>query len=130
MGTKEIVIAIDGHSSCGKSTFAKAIAKKLGYAYIDSGAMYRATTLFALQNNIFDAEGNLLAGQLIAALDKIEITFRYNASKERNETYLNDKCVEDEIRTIAVADKVSKVAEVGEVRAQMVKLQQQMGQAK
>lgn len=130
MGTKEIVIAIDGHSSCGKSTFAKAIAKKLGYAYIDSGAMYRATTLFALQNNIFDAEGILNADKLIAALPKIEITFRYNTSKERNETYLNGKCVEDEIRTIAVADKVSKVAEVAEVRKQMVKLQQQMGESK
>lgn len=130
MSNKKVVIAIDGYSSCGKSTFAKAIAKKLGYAYIDSGAMYRATTLYGLQNDMFDTDGTLNTAALVAALPLIQITFRYNAEKQRNETYLNGTCVEDEIRTIAVADKVSRVAEIGAVREQMVHLQQQMGQEK
>ena len=130
MSNRKVVIAVDGYSSCGKSTFAKAIAKKLGYAYIDSGAMYRATTLYGLQNGMFDANGVLNAPKLIAALPHISITFRFNGEKQRNETFLNEACVEDEIRTIAVADKVSRVAEIGEVREQMVRLQQQMGKEK
>ena len=99
----------------------------LGYAYIDSGAMYRATTLYALQHGFFDDKGTLNLAMLVNALPQVHITFKFNTEKERNETYLNDICVEDEIRTIAVADKVSRVAEVGEVREQMVKLQQDMG---
>ena len=130
MSNKKVVIAVDGYSSCGKSTFAKAIAKKLGYAYIDSGAMYRATTLYGLQNGMFDGNGVLNAPNLIAALPLINITFRFNGEKQRNETFLNGICVEDEIRSIAVADKVSRVAEIGEVREQMVLLQQQMGKEK
>jgi cytidylate kinase len=130
MSNKKVVIAVDGYSSCGKSTFAKAIAKKLGYAYIDSGAMYRATTLYGLQNGMFDGNGVLNAPNLIAALPLINITFRFNGEKQRNETFLNGVCVEDEIRSIAVADKVSRVAEIGEVREQMVLLQQQMGKEK
>ncbi|WP_320054544.1 (d)CMP kinase [uncultured Acetobacteroides sp.] len=130
MSNRKVVIAVDGYSSCGKSTFAKAIAKRLGYAYIDSGAMYRATTLYGLQNGMFDANGVLNAQKLIAALPLINITFRFNGEKQRNETFLNGVCVEDEIRTIAVADKVSHVAEIGEVREQMVLLQQQMGKEK
>lgn len=129
MSNRQVVIAIDGYSSCGKSTFAKAIAKKLGYAYIDSGAMYRATTLYGLQNGAFDAE-TLNSTKLIQALPQITITFKFNNEKSRNETYLNGTCVEDEIRTIAIADKVSRVAEIAEVREQMVLLQQQMGQEK
>jgi cytidylate kinase len=130
MSNKKVVIAIDGYSSCGKSTFAKAIAKKLGYAYIDSGAMYRATTLYALQENLFNSSGSLDIGALISELPNISITFRYNAERQRNETYLNGSCVEDEIRTITVADKVSRVAEIAQVREQMVLLQQQMGKEK
>jgi cytidylate kinase len=130
MSNKKVVIAVDGYSSCGKSTFAKAIAKRLGYAYIDSGAMYRATTLYGLQNGMFDGNGVLNAPNLIAALPLINITFRFNGEKQRNETFLNGVCVEDEIRSIAVADKVSRVAEIGEVREQMVLLQQQMGKEK
>lgn len=130
MSNRQVVIAIDGYSSCGKSTFAKAIAKKLGYAYIDSGAMYRATTLYGLQNGAFDAKGTLNSTKLIQALPQITITFKFNNEKSRNETYLNGTCVEDEIRTIAIADKVSRVAEIAEVREQMVLLQQQMGQKK
>lgn len=130
MSNRQVVIAIDGYSSCGKSTFAKAIAKKLGYAYIDSGAMYRATTLYGLQNGAFDAEGTLNSTKLIQALPQITITFKFNNEKSRNETFLNGTCVEDEIRTIAIADKVSRVAEIAEVREQMVLLQQQMGQKK
>lgn len=130
MSNRKVVIAVDGYSSCGKSTFAKAIAKRLGYAYIDSGAMYRATTLYGLQNGMFDGNGVLNAQKLIAALPLINITFRFNGEKQRNETYLNGTCVEDEIRSIAVADKVSRVAEIGKVREQMVLLQQQMGKEK
>jgi CMP/dCMP kinase len=130
MSNRKVVIAVDGYSSCGKSTFAKAIAKRLGYAYIDSGAMYRATTLYGLQNGTFDANGVLNAPSLIAALPLINITFRFNGEKQRNETFLNGVCVEDDIRSIAVADKVSHVAEIGEVREQMVLLQQQMGREK
>jgi cytidylate kinase len=130
MSNKKVVIAVDGYSSCGKSTFAKAIATKLGYAYIDSGAMYRATTLYGIQNGMFDANGTLKAQDLIAVLPLINITFRFNSEKHRNETFLNSICVEDEIRSIAVADKVSRVAEIGEVREQMVRLQQQMGKEK
>lgn len=130
MSNKKVVIAVDGYSSCGKSTFAKAIASKLGYAYIDSGAMYRATTLYGIQNGMFDTNGTLKAQDLIAALPLINITFRFNSEKHRNETFLNGVCVEDEIRSIAVADKVSRVAEIGEVREQMVRLQQQMGKEK
>jgi len=130
MSNRQIVIAIDGYSSCGKSTFAKAIAKRLGYAYIDSGAMYRATTLYGLQNGMFDGNGELIVSKLVNSLPKISIVFKYNYELSRNETYLNGVCVEDEIRTIAVADKVSRVAEVAEVRTQMVHLQQQMGEQK
>ena len=130
MSNRKVVIAVDGYSSCGKSTFAKAIAKRLGYAYIDSGAMYRATTLYGLQNGIFDANGILNVPKLTEALPLINITFRFNGEKQRNETFLNGVCVEDEIRTIVVADKVSRVAEIGEVREQMVRLQQQMGKEK
>jgi cytidylate kinase len=130
MSNKKVVIAVDGYSSCGKSTFAKAIATKLGYAYIDSGAMYRATTLYGIQNGMFDANGTLKAQDLIAALPLITISFKFNSEKHRNETFLNSICVEDEIRSIAVADKVSRVAEIGEVREQMVRLQQQMGKEK
>lgn len=130
MSNKKVVIAVDGYSSCGKSTFAKAIAKKLGYAYIDSGAMYRATTLFGLQNGMFDESGVLNVEALVEALPQIAISFEFNIDKNRNETLLNGVCVEDEIRTIAIADKVSRVAEIAEVREQMVRLQQEMGEKK
>ena len=126
---KPLIIAIDGFSSCGKSTFAKAIAQKLGYAYIDTGAMYRAVTLFALQNGLIH-DGVIDIPALNSRLNKIQITFRRNHETGENETFLNDVCVERDIRTIAVSDMVSEIAAIKEVRQQLVSLQQAMGKDK
>lgn len=124
----KINIAIDGYSSCGKSTLAKAIARELNYVYIDTGAMYRAMTLFALKhgfirNDLFDANG------LVNALDNVYITFKYNIDSQRSETYLNGSNVEKEIRTMQVSNNVSRVADVKEVRAKLVKLQKRMAES-
>ena len=124
-----LIIAIDGFSSCGKSTFAKAIAQKLGYAYIDTGAMYRAVTLFALQNGIIHHEVVDLQA-LFIRLDDIQVSFRRNTETGENETFLNGICVEREIRTIAVSDMVSEIAAIREVRHKLVSLQQAMGKDK
>jgi len=124
-----LIIAIDGFSSCGKSTFAKSIAKKLGYAYIDTGAMYRAVTLFALQNEIM-RDGRIDAPALTGRLDEIQITFRRNRETGENETFLNGVCVERDIRSIAVSESVSEASAIKEVRAQLVALQQEMGRDK
>lgn len=124
MDLKKLVIAVDGFSSCGKSTFAKAIAKKLQYIYIDSGAMYRAATLFCLNNNFFNGE-ELQNEKLIAALPEIKITF--NRINGANETWLNGENVEEEIRGIRVSNHVSAVSQVKEVRQKLVALQQEMG---
>ena len=127
---KDIIIAIDGYSSCGKSTFAKAIAKQLGYTFIDSGAMYRCVTLYALRNGMINAAGNVQREALTAALPLISITLRYNANAERNDVFLNGENVENEIRLSRVSGNVSRVAEIGEVRKRMVALQQEMGRNK
>ena len=124
-----LIIAIDGFSSCGKSTFAKAIAQKLGYAYIDTGAMYRAVTLFALQNGLIQND-IIDIPALNSRLDDIHITFRRNSETGENETFLNDVCVEREIRTIAVSEAVSPISAIKEVRHKLVSLQQAMGKAK
>ncbi|MDX9882205.1 MAG: (d)CMP kinase [Prolixibacteraceae bacterium] len=121
-----IIIAIDGHSGCGKSTVAKELAKKLGYIYIDTGAMYRAVTLFALRNGLAAGKKVDEAG-LISRLDEISIEFRFNPETGQNETFLNGENVEQEIRQLPVANHVSPVATVKQVRAAMVKLQQKMG---
>ena len=121
-----LIIAIDGFSSCGKSTFAKAIAKKMNYAYIDTGAMYRAVTLFAIQRGLAGGE-NIDVQTLIGSLDEISITFRYNPETGQNETCLNGQCVEQEIRGLAVSEKVSDVSAIREVRHKLVALQQEMG---
>ncbi len=126
---RKIVIAIDGHSSCGKSTIARAIAAKFGYIFIDSGAMYRAVTLFALRNNLV-AEGELKHAELFHALQKIKIDFRYNSILQKSETYLNDENVENEIRQLPVSQNVSLVATISEVRTAMVRQQQEMGKNK
>lgn len=126
---KEIVIAIDGHSSCGKSTMAKALAKSIGYTYIDSGAMYRAVTLFCIQNNLF-INDKLNTEILQREIKNIHISFENNLQTGKLETYLNGKNVEKEIRTMEVADKVSIVAAIGFVREEMVKQQQAMGNNK
>ncbi|PTN08812.1 (d)CMP kinase [Mangrovibacterium marinum] len=124
-----IIIAIDGHSSCGKSTVAKEIAQKLSYIYIDSGAMYRAVTLFALRNNIAGNE-QVDKQKLIQSLPEIKIEFRFNPQNLRNETLLNGENVEEEIRQLPVSQHVSLVATIREVREAMVALQQQMGKNK
>lgn len=126
---KKIVIAIDGHSSCGKSTVAKQLAQQLGYIYLDSGAMYRAVTLFALQNKLA-SNGTVDQQALISRLAEIKIEFRVNTTTKQNETYLNGENVEEEIRQLPVANHVSPVATIREVRAEMVKQQQLMGQEK
>jgi CMP/dCMP kinase len=120
---KKIVVAIDGYSSCGKSTTAKLVAKELGYAYIDTGAMYRAVTLFFLENYIDFTNPKKIA----EALQRIHITFERNAKTKRNEVYLNGLNVEDEIRQMYISDQVSEVSVIPEVRHCMVRQQQKMG---
>ena len=125
---KKITIAIDGHSSCGKSTMAKDLAREIGYIYIDSGAMYRAVTYYCLQHDLFVEDGVKLEA-LQAAMPNINITFRLNA-EGRPETYLNGECIEKEIRGMAVSSRVSLIATIGFVREAMVALQQAMGKEK
>ena len=124
---KKISIAIDGHSSCGKSTMAKALARRIGYVYVDTGAMYRAVTLYAMRAGIIDADGNIDTGRLTAAMPDIRITFRFNPDTQRPDTYLNGELVEQEIRTIAVSSHVSPIAALPFVREALVEQQQQMG---
>ena len=126
MDNKKIIIAIDGHSSCGKSTFAKAIAARLGYIFIDTGAMYRAVTLYAqengaIQNGIVDEE------RVEAMLSDIAIDFRFNAQRGASDIYVNGDLVEGKIRTIEVSNSVSAVSSIGAVRKMLVAMQQQMG---
>ncbi|GHT41010.1 cytidylate kinase [Bacteroidia bacterium] len=126
---KKIVIAIDGHSSCGKSTMAKELAKQIGYTYIDSGAMYRAVTLFCLQNGLF--VNNLLNEEYLRReIANISITFVNNPLTGKADTCLNGRNVEKEIRTMAVAEKVSPVAAIGFVREALVRQQQALGTGK
>lgn len=124
---KKISIAIDGHSSCGKSTMAKALARRIGYVYVDTGAMYRAVTLYAMRAGIIDADGNIDTERLTAAMPDIRITFRFNPDTQRPDTYLNGELVEREIRTIAVSSHVSPIAALPFVREALVEQQQQMG---
>ena len=125
---KKITIAIDGHSSCGKSTMAKDLARQMGYVYIDTGAMYRSVTLYAMQNGMIDPQGNIDTQRLQAAMPDIHITFRYNPQRGRPDTYLNGNLVEDDIRTMQVSNHVSPIATLGFVRQAMVQQQRQMGQ--
>jgi cytidylate kinase len=124
-----ITIAIDGFSSTGKSTIAKQLAKYLGYVYVDTGAMYRAVTLYAL-NQGFIGEDFFEVEKLVANLDDVEIRFKYNPQTGVSETYLNGQNVETAIRSFEVSGYVSKVAEISEVRAKLVKEQQKMGKNK
>lgn len=129
MKTK-INIAIDGYSSCGKSTIAKAVAKELNYIYIDSGAMYRAMTLYALQHGCVSSAGKVNEGALIPALDLVMINFKYNTDTLRYETFLNGQNVEREIRTLQVSNNVSPVSTIKEVRQKLVRLQKRMAESK
>jgi cytidylate kinase len=126
---KKITIAIDGFSSTGKSTLAKQLAKHLGYVYVDTGAMYRAVTFFAMQNGYINAD-SFDKQSLINSLPFIKLQFKFNSDLGFAEMYLNDVNVETEIRTIEVSNFVSKVAEISEVRAILVEQQKEMGKDK
>jgi cytidylate kinase len=126
---KKITIAIDGFSSTGKSTLAKQLANHLGYVYVDTGAMYRAVTLFAMQNGYINPD-TFDKQSLINNLSFIKLNFEFNANVGFAEMYLNGINVENEIRTIEVSNFVSKVAEVSEVRSKLVEQQQEMGKGK
>lgn len=127
---QKITIAIDGYSSCGKSTIAKALAQRLNYNYIDTGAMYRAVTVYALQNNIMDNSKKPTFEKLIAALPNIKVVFIFNPHTKSSETYLNGINVDREIRSMEVNENVSKVSTIKEVREKMVALQREMGKNK
>ena len=127
---KRITIALDGHASCGKSTMAKQLAKEINYVYIDTGAMYRAVTLYAMRQGYIKADGSIDEATLEADISNIIIMFVYNTEKGRLETYLNGESVEDEIRTMEVSAHVSPIATLGFVRSAMVDLQRLMGEAK
>ena len=126
---KKITIAIDGHSSCGKSTMAKDLAREVGYVYVDTGAMYRSVTLYALRNGLFTDDG-IQEDELRRQMPNIQISFKFNAETGRPDTYLNGELVEDKIRTMEVSSHVSPIATLGFVREAMVAQQQQMGKDK
>ncbi len=126
---KTITIAIDGHSSCGKSTMAKDLARRIGYVYIDTGAMYRAVTLFAMRHNLI-ANGQVDAAKLQEEMGNIHISLRLNPETQRPDTYLNGECVEREIRTMEVSRHVSLIAALPFVRSAMVEMQREMGKEK
>lgn len=124
---KKITIAIDGHSSCGKSTMAKDLAHEVGYIYVDTGAMYRSVTLYALRHDLFNADGTIKESELQAAMPDIHISFKLNEKTGRPDTYLNNERVEDTIRTLEVSNHVSPIAALPFVRKALVAQQQQMG---
>jgi cytidylate kinase len=127
--SKKITIAIDGHSSTGKSTAAKQLAVKLQYVYVDTGAMYRAVSLYALRENLI-VSGKLDSNKLVAFLSSIKISFAYNKETDSADVYLNGENIEKQIRTLEVSNIVSKVAEISEVRAKLVEQQKAMGEEK
>ncbi|MEG1579998.1 MAG: (d)CMP kinase [Bacteroidaceae bacterium] len=125
-----ITIAIDGFSSCGKSTMAKDLAREIGYIYVDSGAMYRAITLFALRKGLFNDDGSMDEARLERLLPKVSVTFRLNSETGRPDVYLDDECVEGEIRGMEVSSRVSPIAALSFVREKLTQLQQKMGEHK
>ena len=127
---KKITIAIDGHSSCGKSTMAKDLARRVGYIYVDTGAMYRSVTLYALRSGLIKADGSIDTVELERQMPSIRISFQLNEETGRPDTYLNGECVEKEIRSIDVSSHVSPIAALPFVRTAMVTQQQQMGKDK
>ncbi|MCD8291808.1 MAG: (d)CMP kinase [Prevotella sp.] len=124
---KKITIAIDGFSSCGKSTMAKDLAREVGYIYVDTGAMYRSVTLFALRNGMFNADGSIKTDELRERMGEINISFKFNVETGRPDTYLNGELVEKEIRSMEVSSHVSPIATVPFVREALVAQQQRMG---
>lgn len=129
MDNDKIIIAIDGHSSCGKSTVAKEVAARLKYLYLDSGAMYRAVTLYCLRNNLIN-DDHLNEKALINNLEQIRISFRHNPATLGNDTFLNGENIEDEIRELPVSQNVSNIAAVKEVRQFLVTSQREIGKGK
>lgn len=127
---KKITIAIDGFSSCGKSTMAKDLAREIGYIYVDTGAMYRAVTLFAMRGGMFGADGSIDTAALEAAMGGILISFRLNEATGRPDTYLNGELVEKDIRSLEVSSHVSPVAALPFVRKALVAQQRKMGEEK
>ena len=126
---KKITIAIDGFSSCGKSTMAKDLAKRIGYVYVDSGAMYRAVTLYAIEQDCFE-DDKLDTEKLRGMMNDIHISFKFNPETGKPDTYLNNIVVEDRIRSMEVSERVSIVAALDFVRAEMVAQQQAFGKEK
>lgn len=126
---KKIVIAIDGHSSCGKSTMAKSLARILGYTYIDSGAMYRAVTLFSLRNG-WIVNGTPNISKIISGLKNIKISFSWNKKTGKNTTFLNGENIEEEIRKLEVSQNVSPISTIAEIRQELVKQQRENGKNK
>jgi len=127
---KKITIAIDGFSSCGKSTMAKDLAKEIGYIYVDTGAMYRSVTLYALRHNLFNADGTIRERELKEQMKDINISFQLNKTTGRPDTYLNGENVENDIRTMEVSSHVSPIATLAFVREALVAQQQRMGAEK
>lgn len=127
---KKITIAIDGHSSCGKSTMAKDLARAVGYVYVDTGAMYRAVTLYALRHGLFGPDGSIRSEELERRMGELDISFRLNVETGRPDTYLNGECVEGAIRSIEVSSHVSPIATLPFVRSALVAQQQAMGREK
>lgn len=127
---RKITIAIDGYSSCGKSTMAKDLAREIGYIYVDTGAMYRSVTLFAMRNNLFNEDGSIKTDELKSRMNEINISFKLNSETGRPDTYLNGELVEKEIRSMDVSARVSKIAALPFVREALVVQQQAMGKEK
>lgn len=127
---KKIIVAIDGHSSCGKSTMAKDLAREVGYIYVDTGAMYRTVTLFALRNQLFNADGTIQADRLEALMPQIEVSFKLDPETNLPQACLNGECVKNEIRGLEVSSHVSPVAALPFVRTAMTAQQQRMGRDK
>ena len=127
---KKIIVAIDGHSSCGKSTMAKSLAAQVGYIYVDTGAMYRAVTLFAMRQGLFDAQGQPDAARLEALVPEIEVSFRLDPTTNLPRVCLNGEVVEEEVRTLEVSSHVSAIAALPFVREALTRQQQRMGEEK
>lgn len=126
---KNMIIAIDGHSSCGKSTYARKIAHKYNFHYVDSGAMYRATALFAIRNNLLQ-DGQLSETGVDKILHEVNIDFKKNPDTGNDDTFLNNECVETEIRGLEVSNQVSEVSKIPVIREKMVALQRKLGEQK
>lgn len=127
---KKIVIALDGHSACGKSTLAKFLARELSYVYIDSGAMYRAVTLYCLNNGIINKDEDIKNENVVKSLNRINISFNYNRTSGKSDTFLNGLRVEEEIREMRVSNLVSAISKIKEVREKLVEFQQNLGKNK